>query len=121
MVPAISFRQAKSSGRLTMMSFETGKSCNAVRISMAFSRFDPSTAITTNKSTSLSGPASPRACEPNRIACSGSKHSTIRLTICRIRVRVVGARFFMVLVPGWQSSRPLTSRGHPQLGRAAGE
>src|SRR5262249_24917682 len=36
---------------------------------------------TTSRSTSLSGPASPRAWEPKRMTCSGSNRRTIRLTM----------------------------------------
>ena len=41
------------------------------RISNRCSRMEPSAAITNNKSTSLSGRASPRACEPKRMIFSG--------------------------------------------------
>src|ERR1019366_1337811 len=77
----MSFRHAKASGVVTMISMGTEKQCNATLISMPFSRTSPTTGMTISKSTSLSGPASPRACEPNRMTCSGSNCLTIRLTM----------------------------------------
>jgi len=67
-----------------MISLGTRMSCNATPISTAFFRFEPFTSITTSRSTSLSGPPSPRACEPNRITRSGLNSLTIRSTISRI-------------------------------------
>lgn len=55
----------------------------------AFRGNGPSTGITTSRSMSLSGPASPRAWEPNRIICSGWNFSTIRFTMRSMCPRTV--------------------------------
>ena len=54
-----------------LQSRETVRSVRAISISVAFWRFDPSTSITIKRSRSLSGPASPRAWDPNRMILSG--------------------------------------------------
>lgn len=52
--------------------------------------------ITTSKSTSLSGPASPRACEPNKMTRSGSNRFAISLASRRITS--IGTRIVRTLV-----------------------
>jgi len=80
-VPTKSFRHSNSSGVVTTMSLGTGRSFTATPISIAFFRLDPLKGITTRRSTSLSGPASPRATEPNKMIRRGLKRRTIRSTI----------------------------------------
>ena len=83
-VPTILLRHSKSSGLTTITSLETGISCNATAISIAFSRRDPATGITISRSTSLSSPACPRACEPKRMILSGWNCFAMISTICWI-------------------------------------
>jgi len=66
-------------------SLGTSKSRKARRISTCLVRLEPVTGKMTSRSISLSGPAVPRAYEPNKMTCSGSKRSTRRCTFCGAR------------------------------------
>ena len=106
MVPTISLRHSNSSGVVTMISLGMRIPCSATPISTALSCFDPFTGITTRRSTSLSGPPSPRACEPNRMTFSGWNRYAMRSTICRI---VLVISLFDLAIP------------HPPTVRSSGE
>ncbi len=69
-VPGTSRRRSNSSGVVTT-SLEMGTSRSATRTSIPFSRREPASGIVIGWPTWLSGPAVPRACDPNRMIRSG--------------------------------------------------
>src|SRR5680860_1146108 len=80
MDPRLSMLRSTSPGVTTIKSMGTGTPTRAMSISVAFLRFEPSTSMTMRRSTSLSGPADPRAHDPKRMIRCGLNPSTIRWT-----------------------------------------
>ena len=66
------------------MSLHTEMLLRALRMLIAISRSSSRDGKITSRSTSLHSFAVPRAQEPNRITCNGSKRSTIRSTIAEM-------------------------------------
>jgi len=85
-------RRVISSGLVTMISLATGISDNSLRMAIADSRLFSTCGSTTSRSTSLSGCASPRACEPKRMTRTGWNRRTIRSVISAMASFVVIAR-----------------------------